>query len=216
MVRGKVPRLSHAATGFRVEGCSSSGRAPVSKTGGWEFESPRPCLSSARRAMRQRPAPPANEVSTEKRSAVNIFFRELFQVGIYKRNQGRITRQVTLGAMAAAAGLGFYRLSQVLTAARPPGFVVRWWPGSVDHWTAVGMGVPFLLALICVWIGYRLVNLPRFADFLIAVEAEMNKVSWPTRVSCFAVRSWCWCASSSWPSSWRSTTRPGFWCSRRS
>jgi len=25
------------------------------------------------------------------------------------------------------------------------------------------------------------VNMPRFADFLIAVEAEMNKVSWPSR-----------------------------------
>ena len=24
-------------------------------------------------------------------------------------------------------------------------------------------------------------TIPRFADFLIAVEAEMNKVSWPTR-----------------------------------
>jgi preprotein translocase subunit SecE len=24
--------------------------------------------------------------------------------------------------------------------------------------------------------------MPRFADFLIAVEAEMNKVSWPTRI----------------------------------
>ena len=31
------------------------------------------------------------------------------------------------------------------------------------------------------WISYRLVNIPAFADFLIAVEAEMNKVSWPTR-----------------------------------
>ena len=28
---------------------------------------------------------------------------------------------------------------------------------------------------------YRLVNVPAVADFLIAVEAEMNKVSWPTR-----------------------------------
>ncbi|MEC8240045.1 MAG: preprotein translocase subunit SecE, partial [Planctomycetota bacterium] len=27
----------------------------------------------------------------------------------------------------------------------------------------------------------RLVQLPRFADFLIAVEAEMNKVSWPAQ-----------------------------------
>ena len=24
-------------------------------------------------------------------------------------------------------------------------------------------------------------NMPRFADFLIAVEAEMNKVSWPSK-----------------------------------
>ncbi len=32
-----------------------------------------------------------------------------------------------------------------------------------------------------VWIGYRIVNMPQFADFLIAVEAEMNKVSWPSR-----------------------------------
>ena len=31
------------------------------------------------------------------------------------------------------------------------------------------------------WIGYRLVNDPTFADFLIAVEAEMNKVSWPSQ-----------------------------------
>ena len=34
--------------------------------------------------------------------------------------------------------------------------------------------------------GFRLVNMPPFADFLISVEAEMNKVSWPTRASCFA------------------------------
>ena len=32
-----------------------------------------------------------------------------------------------------------------------------------------------------VWLAYRVVNWPRFADFLIAVEAEMAKVSWPSR-----------------------------------
>ena len=36
-----------------------------------------------------------------------------------------------------------------------------------------------------VWFSFRLVNVPRFADFLIAVEAEMNKVSWPTRKELF-------------------------------
>jgi preprotein translocase subunit SecE len=32
---------------------------------------------------------------------------------------------------------------------------------------------------------YRVVNVPGCADFLIAVEAEMNKVSWPTRSELF-------------------------------
>jgi preprotein translocase subunit SecE len=40
-------------------------------------------------------------------------------------------------------------------------------------------GLVFLLPGI--WFAYRIVNYSRFADFLIAVEAEMNKVSWPTR-----------------------------------
>src|SRR5207302_1449682 len=31
------------------------------------------------------------------------------------------------------------------------------------------------------WLAYRLVNFPPFADFLIATEAELNKVSWVTR-----------------------------------
>ena len=31
------------------------------------------------------------------------------------------------------------------------------------------------------WVGYRIVNWPKFADFLISVEAELNKVSWPTQ-----------------------------------
>ncbi len=37
------------------------------------------------------------------------------------------------------------------------------------------------LTALGMWLGYRLVNWPRFADFLIAVEAEMNKVSWPKK-----------------------------------
>ena len=40
---------------------------------------------------------------------------------------------------------------------------------------------PGLLLLLGLWAWYRVVNVPAFADFLIAVEAEMNKVSWPTR-----------------------------------
>ena len=41
-------------------------------------------------------------------------------------------------------------------------------------------GLPTVLAVVGLWAAYRVVNLPAFADFLIAVEAEMNKVSWPS------------------------------------
>ena len=41
--------------------------------------------------------------------------------------------------------------------------------------------MPGVLMLVGWWVCYRVVNLPGFADFLIAVEAEMSKVSWPSR-----------------------------------
>ena len=50
---------------------------------------------------------------------------------------------------------------------------------------ALRVGLPLLLAAFGFWVVFRLVNLPTFADFLIAVEAEMNKVSWPTRGELF-------------------------------
>src|SRR5207248_6166058 len=40
---------------------------------------------------------------------------------------------------------------------------------------------PILFAGFSLWLAYRVVNFPAFADFLIATEAEMNKVSWTTR-----------------------------------
>jgi preprotein translocase SecE subunit len=41
--------------------------------------------------------------------------------------------------------------------------------------------VPILLSAVALWFSWRLVNYPPFADFLIATEAELNKVSWTTR-----------------------------------
>jgi preprotein translocase subunit SecE len=40
---------------------------------------------------------------------------------------------------------------------------------------------PVVLLALGAWLAFRIVNIPRFADFLISVEAEMNKVSWPSR-----------------------------------
>jgi preprotein translocase SecE subunit len=41
--------------------------------------------------------------------------------------------------------------------------------------------LPVILAALALWFSWRVVNVPTFADFLIATEAELNKVSWTTR-----------------------------------
>ena len=97
------------------------------------------------------------------------FFYELVHVGVYKRNQGRITRQVTFAAVVAVIALGLLRLGTIMVSKGPE----------------YQFGLPLVLLVIGVWTSYRLVNVPAFADFLIAVEAEMNKVSWPTRGELF-------------------------------
>ena len=45
----------------------------------------------------------------------------------------------------------------------------------------VAYTLPVILAGLTLWFAWRLVNVPAFADFLIATEAELNKVSWTTR-----------------------------------
>ncbi len=68
------------------------------------------------------------------------------------------------------------------------GIVLGAWRLSIYEVSA-GRSMQFLLPSILVlvggWLSFRLVNMPSFADFLIAVEAEMNKVSWPTRHELF-------------------------------
>jgi preprotein translocase SecE subunit len=41
--------------------------------------------------------------------------------------------------------------------------------------------LPVLIGVLGLWFAWRVVNVPSFADFLIATEAELNKVSWTTR-----------------------------------
>jgi len=43
------------------------------------------------------------------------------------------------------------------------------------------LALPALICLFTVWVAWRAVNVPTFGDFLIATEAEMNKVSWTSR-----------------------------------
>jgi preprotein translocase subunit SecE len=94
------------------------------------------------------------------------FFESLLKTDIYKRSQGRITRQVTCIVIWVVFALGAWRLYSIMPAAQP---IVKY-------------AIPAVILVSGLWLGYRVVNQPTFADFLIAVEAEMNKVSWPSQV----------------------------------
>ena len=43
------------------------------------------------------------------------------------------------------------------------------------------IGVPVAVGLVLGWFVFRLLEFPPFVEFLIATEAEMNKVSWTSR-----------------------------------
>ena len=51
-------------------------------------------------------------------------------------------------------------------------------PSSITLMPDAQRYIPWILALLTWWVAWRAVNLPVFAEFLIATEAEMNKVSW--------------------------------------
>ena len=106
-------------------------------------------------------------------SALGMFLQELGQFGIYKRTQGRITRQLTCLAVWVGFALAAWRLFYV---------VGDWVPAAYASLaTPAQYVVPAVVLAAGLWLGYRLVNYAPFADFLIAVEAEMNKVTWPSR-----------------------------------
>ncbi|TWU49611.1 preprotein translocase subunit SecE [Rubripirellula reticaptiva] len=93
---------------------------------------------------------------------------ELFRNSVYKPNQGRIVRQLTALAIWVVAALGCWSLYGSLR-------------GGLDSGSVLVPAIPAVLLAAGLWFGYRVVNWPRFADFLIAVEAEMNKVTWPSK-----------------------------------
>jgi preprotein translocase subunit SecE len=97
------------------------------------------------------------------------FWKGLFQAGLYKPTQGKIVRQVTFGAIALLLGLLAYEISNAA-------WVANLLKGRLSGGHYMVMA---LLALAGAWFAYRVVNYPKLADFLISVEAEMKKVSWP-------------------------------------
>ena len=130
-------------------------------------------------------------MSKEKPTSQPKGLRHFLSFGLYKRNQGRITRQVSFAVLAVVIALAAWRLNVTLYAKE------SWLSAKLAEWEWLSMligvkdqayfdiTIAYLVSItilvLGIFIGYRLVNMPRFADFLISVEAEMNKVSWPSR-----------------------------------
>lgn len=99
----------------------------------------------------------------------------------YKAGLGRRVRRLTMLGIIILGASGAYSLynQSVLP--------VDWRlaiPGMEEPFTAITNArivVPALLVGLTLWLAWRAVNMPTFAEFLIATEAEMNKVSWSTR-----------------------------------
>ena len=86
---------------------------------------------------------------------------------IYKRGQGKYTRLCSAFGIALIMGLGCLQLYKKLQA------------GDLGLWveTMVPAGLFVVLALLIFW----LANKPSLANFMIAAESEMKKVSWSSR-----------------------------------
>ena len=93
------------------------------------------------------------------------FLMNLFRADQYKPMQGRHARIYTAIALGVIVALGLWRLFETLN----------------DYSLATRYGIPTALGLVLGWIIYRISHYPPFVEFLIATEAEMNKVSWTSR-----------------------------------
>jgi preprotein translocase subunit SecE len=91
------------------------------------------------------------------------FFGNLFSGGIFKPTQGRMVRRITGGVLALTIIVGCFVMSETVLSGYTRGY--RW-------------GIPTAVAIIGLWAVFRLINFPRFANFLVQVEGEMVKVSW--------------------------------------
>jgi preprotein translocase subunit SecE len=86
---------------------------------------------------------------------------------IYKRNQGRYIRLTTVISVMVIGAWGTYALAGKL--------------GGYNVNTYVRFGIPLGLLIVLGVLMFWIVNRPKAADFLIATEGEMKKVSWSSR-----------------------------------
>jgi preprotein translocase subunit SecE len=93
------------------------------------------------------------------------FFTNLLSTGMFKPMQGWHARLYTAIGLGAIAAAGVWRVHET----------------SIEYTPLWRVGLPAALAIVLGWVIFRVIHFPPFAEFLIATEAEMNKVSWTSK-----------------------------------
>jgi preprotein translocase subunit SecE len=93
------------------------------------------------------------------------FLANLLRFDLYKPMQGWYARVYTAVGLGLVVAAGAYRISE----------------SALDYSMGWRFGLPTAFALFLGWLIFRIVHFPPFAEFLIATEAEMNKVSWTSK-----------------------------------
>ena len=88
-------------------------------------------------------------------------------VTTYKKNQGRPARQIALCVVVACLSWLLIEVAAMFVR-RQVG--IQW------------LGICVLVIAAVAWVSAVLLNRPRWADFLISVQAEIDKVTWPSNL----------------------------------
>jgi preprotein translocase SecE subunit len=116
-----------------------------------------------------------------RRTMILIEEQGVFSLFSYKPNQGLKARRFTLIGLLGIAWAGIYSMTQQTVLPDVWNLDIPYTTFVLNLLTDLSTSVPLLLVLGSFWLAWRVVNMPAFADFLIATEAEMYKVSWSSR-----------------------------------
>lgn len=108
-----------------------------------------------------------------------------FHSAPYKRILGQRVRRLTILGLLLLGGSGIYSLYDRGTLPENWTLSMPFEMEPILVLPDARVSVPFVLIALLLWVAYRAVNVPSFAEFLLATEAEMNKVSWTPRKRLF-------------------------------
>ena len=94
-----------------------------------------------------------------------LFLVNLARADLYKPMQGWYARIYTALGLGLIVAAGAWKV----------------FDASIEYSPALRFGLPAVFLGILGWVIFRIVHFPPFAEFLIATEAEMNKVSWTNK-----------------------------------